>query len=83
MTPTEALSLLYSSAVKSEHPDTAARVIPSMADLMQARDVLRPLVAGAGESNPCVLCVGTGKVRRGYSMITRTCSACNGTGETT
>lgn len=82
MTPTEALSLLYSSAVKSEHPDTAARVVPSMADLMQARDVLRQLVAHAGEVKSCVLCSGTGRVRV-REFMTRECSACKGTGETT
>lgn len=95
MTPARAIALLglptgpcsersvraaYAQRVKEAHPDTgeggAASSVP-IRDLQMARDVL---LGNAAPQNACKMCQGRGKVR--FGMGWRSCSACNGSGET-
>lgn len=78
----------YRSAVKANHPDTAALPggasgIP-MADLQSARDLLLKAVndrtqpAPESEKRNCFFCGGSGSVGTGFTA--EPCSACGGTG---
>ena len=80
LTPAEALSLLYSTALKGVHPDTAHGVAsPAEVSVLKvARDVLRPLVAPDLIEIPCVTCKGKGTVPARWGSLQ--CGTCKGTG---
>lgn len=68
----------YRRAIMANHPDTGT-LKHSMAELQEAREVLRQ--AAAGQNNPCRQCNGRGRVP--FKVGTAPCGACKGTGETT
>lgn len=78
MTPAAALSLLFSAAMKANHPDTASQPPVPPAELKQARDVLRQLVAVSPIEIACVTCKGKGTVPAQIGR--RVCGTCKGTG---
>lgn len=79
MTPEAALSLLFSSAMKAIHPDTAGQTPATPAELKDARDTLRQLVAPGVQNNPCGTCNGDGMVRARFGKVL--CGTCKGTGD--